>query len=427
MPAQADDETTITGTITSGIGSMADAVVDTLPDDIVEDEPIAELEGAGTFSTWGSDLNVRSQPTTESGIVTTLTGPTSIEVACQTEGELVSESGYSNDWWSYVPDLGGYVSNIYIDTPESVLPGIEDCGTDVDLLSDDLGDAGAGTPSGIEYVALGDSYAAGVGGGNYYGVPGCQDPDALVCTYEPPVPGSDVHLMDADDGCHKSTHAYPVQLAERLDARLSFAACYGAVISDVEKQLDDAYMSGSVSTADVVTIQVGGNDAGFQRVLRACGDPRNDATACTAAINEARRVIEHELPGRLAGLYAQVKEYASAARVVVVGYPKLFTAEPGWTNPGDCVAVTDFSQTEQVSLNDTAELMNSAIGRVAESHGFAYVDVLETFGDHATCSDDPWFHAYSIEYMDDLWWEAFHPTPAGHAAYADLIDDYLAG
>lgn len=116
--------------------------------DVLEDLDPEDLEGfdldftrePGAFSTWGSSVNVRSGPSTDADVVRVLTEPTSIEVACQEQGELVSAEGYTNDWWAYVPDLDGYLSNIYVDTPDAVLPDVPSCYDDgmPPLTPDDL-------------------------------------------------------------------------------------------------------------------------------------------------------------------------------------------------------------------------------------------------------------------------------------------------
>ncbi len=87
--------------------------------------------GAGTpstnFSTWGTSVRVRQQPRLNAPVVRTLTGPTAVQVQCQTRGDSVTAEGYTNDAWSYIPALGGYITNIYIDHPASWLPGVDQC------------------------------------------------------------------------------------------------------------------------------------------------------------------------------------------------------------------------------------------------------------------------------------------------------------
>ncbi|GAA5020750.1 N-acetylmuramoyl-L-alanine amidase [Streptomyces siamensis] len=83
--------------------------------------------GTTPFPTWGSDVSVRQQPTTGSTRVATLPGPTTVRVKCQVHGRLVDHQGYSNDAWSYLPDYGGYISNIFIDVDDAWLPGVSTC------------------------------------------------------------------------------------------------------------------------------------------------------------------------------------------------------------------------------------------------------------------------------------------------------------
>ncbi|MEU1128182.1 hypothetical protein ABZ371_32520 [Streptomyces sp. NPDC005899] len=82
---------------------------------------------AASFPTWGTDVNIRQQPTSTSARVAGLAGPTTVRVQCQVHGGLVQADGHSNDAWSYLPDYGGYVSNIFIDVADSWLPGVPGC------------------------------------------------------------------------------------------------------------------------------------------------------------------------------------------------------------------------------------------------------------------------------------------------------------
>ncbi|WP_221351016.1 M23 family metallopeptidase [Streptomyces beigongshangae] len=87
--------------------------------------------GSGTpgtnFSTWGTSVNVRADVRLDARVVRTLTGPTRVYVECQKRGDTVNAEGYSNNAWSYVPALGGYISNIYIDHADAWLPGVREC------------------------------------------------------------------------------------------------------------------------------------------------------------------------------------------------------------------------------------------------------------------------------------------------------------
>lgn len=80
-----------------------------------------------SFPTWGTDVNIRQQPASTSTRVAQLPAPTTVRVQCQVRGQLVQADGHSNDAWSYLPDYGGYVSNIFIDVTDGWLPGVPAC------------------------------------------------------------------------------------------------------------------------------------------------------------------------------------------------------------------------------------------------------------------------------------------------------------
>ncbi|MCC3655526.1 M23 family metallopeptidase [Streptomyces sp. S07_1.15] len=84
--------------------------------------------GAGSpFTTWGTDVRVRADARLNASVVTVLSGPTSVRVLCQKQGDTVNAEGYTNNWWSKLRDQGGFISNIYIDHPASKLPGVPVC------------------------------------------------------------------------------------------------------------------------------------------------------------------------------------------------------------------------------------------------------------------------------------------------------------
>jgi hypothetical protein len=77
--------------------------------------------------TWGSGINVRSDARLNASMVTTLAGPTSVWVTCQKQGDTVTAEGYTNNWWAKLASPAGFMTNIYIDDPNAVLPGVPTC------------------------------------------------------------------------------------------------------------------------------------------------------------------------------------------------------------------------------------------------------------------------------------------------------------
>ncbi len=89
---------------------------------------VASPAQAAEFQTYGSGVNVRADATTQSAVVGTLSGPTTIDVDCQKNGErVITDGGGDSTWWAHVPALGGYVTVAYVDIPESQLPGVAEC------------------------------------------------------------------------------------------------------------------------------------------------------------------------------------------------------------------------------------------------------------------------------------------------------------
>lgn len=238
--------------------------------------------------------------------------------------------------------------------------------------------------AGEEYVALGDSYSSGTGTRSY---------------------------LDDGSTCQRSALAYPSLIAADRGYELNFRACSGARIPDVAGLQLDALDSGT----ELVTLSVGGNDAGFAEVLTECAQP-GWTSDCDAAIDGAESFVNNTLPDQLAGLYASVSSAAPNAEVVVVGYPRLFMGE-------DCNALTWFSPQEQTRLNAMADLLNAKTASAADGHGFAFADPTGRFTGHAVC-DDPEY----VNGLSDPISESYHPNALGHSAgYAPTVSPVLTG
>ncbi|WP_299540005.1 hypothetical protein [uncultured Streptomyces sp.] len=91
------------------------------------DVPGAVRPSGTRFTTWGSGVRVRAAPTTSSAALTTLPAGVGVLVGCQRQGGRVSVPPYVNDWWAYLPQYGGWITNIYVDSPGNTLPGVAPC------------------------------------------------------------------------------------------------------------------------------------------------------------------------------------------------------------------------------------------------------------------------------------------------------------
>jgi lysophospholipase L1-like esterase len=234
------------------------------------------------------------------------------------------------------------------------------------------------------YVALGDSYSSGTGTRSY--------------------------IADGTS-CQRSTYAYPSLIAAARGYSLTFRACSGARIADVTNN-----QLGALSAAtSYVTISVGGNDAGFADVLTECATPWW-AGDCDGAIDAAQAFINNNLPGQLSTLYASIRSKAPNARVVVVGYPRIFMGE-------DCNAGTWFSPAEQTRLNQTADLLNARTQTQASNRGFSFANPTSRFIGHAVCDDVEWINGLSNPIS-----ESYHPNKPGHSSgYTPSVSPLLTG
>ncbi len=241
--------------------------------------------------------------------------------------------------------------------------------------------AHAATPS---YVALGDSYSSGVGTRTY---------------------------INDGSTCQRSVYAYPSLIAAARAYSLNFRACSGAKVADVR----NTQLSALSASTSYVTISVGGNDAGFADVLTECALP-GWASNCNGAVDGAQRYIANTLPASLTSLYSSIRGKAPSAKVVVVGYPRIFNGE-------DCNALTWFSPSEETRLNQTADQLNARLSAAASAAGFGFANPTSAFIGHAVCGSPEWLNGLSNPIS-----ESYHPNRTGHASgYTPLVSPKLTG
>ncbi len=222
------------------------------------------------------------------------------------------------------------------------------------------------------YVALGDSYSSGVGAGG------------------------------ASGACLRSRGAYAYRLGRTVT---SMRACGGATTADV---LDRQLASFPADTR-LVTITIGGNDAGFIDVIGSCllGSP----SSCSTRVGRAERFVRTRLTARLRRVYDAIGDRAPDATVVVAGYPRLFARRP-WCGP-----VGRIDDREQRRLNEAANLLARTIAAEVKRHrGFRFADVREAFNGGGVCARSPRIHGVTSPQVS-----SFHPNARGYETYARVI------
>ncbi|MGB8940801.1 MAG: SGNH/GDSL hydrolase family protein [Streptomyces sp.] len=221
------------------------------------------------------------------------------------------------------------------------------------------------------YVALGDSYSSGVGAGGY----------------------------DSGSGnCKRTPRAYPaLWAAAHSPSSFSFTACSGARTGDVVANQLGPLGSGT----GLVSLSVGGNDAGFADVMTTC--VLQSESNCLARIAQARSYVETTLPGNLDKVYSAISAKAPAAEVVVLGYPRFYKLG------GGCIA--GLSEKERGAINSASDFLNSTTAKRAADHGFTFGDVTPAFTGHEICSGDAWLHSVNWTNIG----ESYHPKAAGQS------------
>jgi lysophospholipase L1-like esterase len=222
----------------------------------------------------------------------------------------------------------------------------------------------------VNYVALGDSYSSGVGAGDY---------------------------ISSSGSCDRSTLAYPEQWAG-VNAPGSFVsvACSGATTADV---LSSQVSALSASTK-LVSITIGGNDAGFSSVMETC--VLLPTRSCLNAVAAAESFIVTQLPGRLDQTLQTIAADAPNATVVVLDYPDLYDL----SKSGTCIGL---STSDRIALDQGADELDGAIQAAALANGDTFADVRGQFAGHEICDSNSWLHAVDIFAISS----SYHPTAAG--------------
>lgn len=222
----------------------------------------------------------------------------------------------------------------------------------------------------VHYVALGDSYSSGV--------------------------GSDDYSLSAGI-CLRTPHAFPaLWAASHAPASFDFAACAGATTADV---LNNQLGALSAQTT-LVSLTVGGNDIGFANVVLTC--KFSTTQACADAVTGAENQARTTLPAKLAATYAAIASRAPHARLVVLGYPRLFeTNSCGWLS---------MSLANRQALNQGADVLEAVISAAAQGAGASYVSLQTWFTGHRVCAPTPWINGTVAIAVD-----SYHPNASGYS------------
>ena len=224
--------------------------------------------------------------------------------------------------------------------------------------------------SSVQYVALGDSYSSGLGAGDY---------------------------ISSSGSCDRSTRAYPEQWAgENAPASFVSVACAGASTADVMS----SQVSALSASTTLVSITIGGNDAGFSSVMETC--VLRSTSTCMNAVSNAETFVTSQLPARLDATLAAIRARAPAAKIVVLGYPDLYYL----SRSGSCIGL---STKDRTALNGGADDLDSALASAAAANGDVFADVRPQFTGHEICASGSWLNSVDIFAISS----SYHPNASG--------------
>jgi hypothetical protein len=84
--------------------------------------PLPRPEPGLWFGTWSSGASVYAATSLSAAVVGTVPTRQEVRVACQVQGAEVVRGSLRNDWWTYLPELGGDMSNIFFEWSDNRLP-----------------------------------------------------------------------------------------------------------------------------------------------------------------------------------------------------------------------------------------------------------------------------------------------------------------
>lgn len=278
-----------------------------------------------------------------------------------------------------------------------------------------------------QWVALGDSYTAGV-------IPAAGD------VFEVP-----------RDGCERTDQSYPQVIDRDLGSlfELKNVSCGAATIEDVTFRAQEPIgrhlppfsedpdypfppvppQSATVGPGtDVITVGVGGNTLGFAGILTKClevgqgsggtGTPCKDELA--AGIPARLDKVSQEYDQMLSVLH----ERAPHAKILTVGYPTVVPADTSKCRYND---LTQFGPVTRGDLDwlrqDVLEPLNRTIEKSTGTQQDAgFVDLYTSSQNHSVCDAGKWVEGV-ITTPDQV--SFVHPNARGHRNAADHVTEAM--
>jgi lysophospholipase L1-like esterase len=265
--------------------------------------------------------------------------------------------------------------------------------------------ASAASEDALSYVALGDSMASG----------------PLIPDITGPV------------ACGRSTHNYPHELAGRLGASLRDVTCSGARSKHMTEPQSLSLLDIPMGSAppqfdalradtDLVTLTIGGNDAGLVGIAEGCRTLDPNATPCKdqyyeGGVDQIGERLAAFAP-KLGVVLDTIHQRSPQARVIVTGYGL-------YIKPGGCFPLQPVLPVDADFLQGSVNRMNAVIARQSALHGAEYIDLATPSKGHDACQlpSKKWVEGY----VPTSAAAPLHPNRNGEENYAAVIAAHLQG
>jgi len=254
------------------------------------------------------------------------------------------------------------------------------------------GPAAARADGPLEYVALGDSSAAG----------------PLI-------------LPQIDLACLRTNRNYPHVAAQQLGAQLTDVTCSGAVIPDFSgKQFGfvPPQYNALSSTTDLVTVAITGNDTGLVSAALSCINllPPPAGTSCKARYTAGGT---DQLAARIAATAEpfgqaldRIRELAPNAKILVTGYGT-------YVRPNGCYPLIPVWAVDANYLQATIDRLNAMLAAQSAAHGAQYVDLRTPSIGHDACA--PVSQRWLEGLIPSSVAAPLHPSARGMAAFGTIV------
>lgn len=246
----------------------------------------------------------------------------------------------------------------------------------------------------VDYVALGDSYAA-------YG--------SVTAPTTGPEP------------CRRANDNYPSGVLSQPNIQGTDASCGGAVTDNVLRPWDrgggvviPAQADSLNAGTDLVTLSIGGNDINFGAIASCFFEVAQDpnATPCKGRLEDDINQRYAALPAKLDAVHSEIDRRSPNAQVIVTGYYILVT------DSGACSEAGAMSLTDRAWMVDLTDRLNVLMSDAASRHGAKFV-LPANADQHTACADSAQRWVDGSGRLTNS--HSMHPTALGQKVMADAV------